>query len=803
MAAERKKKRKSAVVVSPEPDNVPERLSKLMQAVLERTVYNKPLKKEMIIILQDLCKMYTPTGSEKPVIDYCWDKLSNAGFKVQTDKVNNLFAVRGGEDGSKLVCINAHTDTVQAYADRNVAETLEYRWFSDVMTGNGRMMGGDDRCGIAVALTLAMYTNLPMKIILTAGEEVGGTGSAELKKTDFDDVAFCFTIDRKGGDDIIWKYCGRTCAPKEFVDQFIALAHRTTGLIFSEADGSYADTYTICEFTPCVNLSAGYYNAHTKDDFVDINELYLVMMSVKAAIENMWELISAIDRAPVDWFKDIHAGDKNYSRGKYVDGVSYFYGTGWDNWGLGYGGYYKGEIWNDELGRFVPVKKQEPVTYNKPLTFQKTITPSETGKEKPKVSEEIAQKNLQDRAQIFKAFGKKCHIDYDNIVGRDDKTPEKTTIEEHEQYTMSMHEGVLLASYNDWKTSDERWDELLQAGDISPFVYRMGIEEHARQRKAREMLKSDIVPRLPEAHIPEKTVVKPNNEDPLNSFGDMYNDPGYTTGGEEEDPRRAPDQVLSWATKDAMEADALEELNEIGMNSGFLPGSNEYGIFVDFVTGNTTETELLYYVDHGLIDSMLYERALEARKEYEATLRLKQLQMTYEQEKEDEAEYERRARYQKNRKEKRAITMSRTFDHETKKHPVSPDVMALRGALDNYEKIQVTRFALGQITQQEWVRRWQIGDISDDLYRAGKNEQAFFKKHGKLSGRFTVDRDAEDVSDADDVREKYPTNYKYNYDETPTQKAARLREEMEREFQRGVNEGRAERKRQREEREGS
>ena len=54
---------------------------------------------------------------------------------------------------------------------------------------------------------------------------------------------------------------------------------------------------------PGVNLSAGYYNAHTDKDFVLVNELYNVMMSVKAAIEHRRELTEAIKRAPADWQK--------------------------------------------------------------------------------------------------------------------------------------------------------------------------------------------------------------------------------------------------------------------------------------------------------------------------------------------------------------------------------------------------------------------------------------------------------------------------------------------------------------------
>ena len=46
--------------------------------------------------------------------------------------------------------LNAHTDTVQRDSDKDVADFVEYVWMNDAYTGNGKMLGGDDKCGIAV-----------------------------------------------------------------------------------------------------------------------------------------------------------------------------------------------------------------------------------------------------------------------------------------------------------------------------------------------------------------------------------------------------------------------------------------------------------------------------------------------------------------------------------------------------------------------------------------------------------------------------------------------------------------------------
>ena len=142
-----------------------------------------------------------------------------------------------------------------------------------------------------------------MKIIFTVEEEIGGHGARAITKADVSGVSFFFTIDRMHGTDLISTYCGRPCAPTEFVTEFIRIAKYATDVTFKDTGGSFADTYTISAMVPGVNLSAGYYNAHTDKDFVLVNELYNVMMSVKVAIEHRRELTEAIKRVPADWQK--------------------------------------------------------------------------------------------------------------------------------------------------------------------------------------------------------------------------------------------------------------------------------------------------------------------------------------------------------------------------------------------------------------------------------------------------------------------------------------------------------------------
>ena len=696
------------------------RANTVMQRMLEETVYKKPMKKELHIFLQDLIKMYSPTGQEKPVVDYCNNVLRSAGFKTYSDTVNNLFAVRGNVPGARLVCINAHTDTVQTVADQNVADYVSYLWEKDIYTGNGKMIGGDDKCGIAVALTLATQTDLPMKIILTAGEERGGIGSGALIKSDFSDVVFCFTIDRRGGEDLISEYCGRVCAPQTFVDQFINLVFRNIGLKFKTEEGSYADTYTICEFTPCVNLSAGYYNAHTAQDFIDVTELYDVMIAVKLAIENVDELISAIDRSGTDWFKDKHANDPDYKRGKYI-GRTYYV----DSYGYPYNTAYRDDsFWyGSGANRELPKSAQRPLTLPVPADDR----PFTTRKE----DEESNRKKLRENLAIL--TGQKCHIYYDKVAGRDDKTPTQTTVEEHVDHSMTLHEGVLLASYNDGRTPDDIWDRYLRDGEIRPFVYHIGIRSKVKVNNDR--LREDIR-RANCASEDAVNVPIHYDKNALDNFEGLYEDSRDAIRGEEERPEVDSVNPASWAIEDAIELDAAEELIDVGRQSGYLPGSTEYGIFVDYVTGNIAIDELTNYLDTQIIEVGLYNAAIEGRRDYQATLRLKRLQKTYQQP-----------------------------PVETKKKKTSKTTVHGYRFTDDEKKI-ITDHAIGrtsdkQIDSMEWFR-----EITSRVLAAAREERMFFEKYGKLSGNYTVDDDALSYTEGKSQKRE-PADRKWGEKRTP------------------------------------
>ncbi len=265
----------------------------------------RPLRNELATHLLNLCRIYSPSGYERGVIDYCVPLLQQNGFEVTVDDIGNIIATRGKTESGKYIMVNAHMDTVQRQDDAIMMTDpnfVYYDRFWNIIAGHNVMVGGDDKCGCAIAMTLATSTTLSFKILLTVGEEAGCYGVEAVDKKVFDDVLFCFTADRKHCCDIIDHYCGRTCAPDTVTKEISAVA-REHNIFMEKNSGSVADTYHICQYVPAVNLSSGYYNAHTSFDFIRVGETHDTMMVIRQFILNPGRMAAAIAAAPKNWQK--------------------------------------------------------------------------------------------------------------------------------------------------------------------------------------------------------------------------------------------------------------------------------------------------------------------------------------------------------------------------------------------------------------------------------------------------------------------------------------------------------------------
>lgn len=147
--------------------------------------------------------------------------------------------------------------------------------------GKDRVLGGDDKCGIFIALEVArILPNMPMKILFTVEEEIGCVGIDKfvIHSADwFDNVAYSLTIDRREGDNLLWSQLGKRSCDNAFAGR-LAKAGIECGIPVKLQDGSVADVITIRDYVPnAVNMSAGYYSAHTSEEYIVISELLQII----------------------------------------------------------------------------------------------------------------------------------------------------------------------------------------------------------------------------------------------------------------------------------------------------------------------------------------------------------------------------------------------------------------------------------------------------------------------------------------------------------------------------------------------
>lgn len=239
------------------------------------------------------------------------NELVDFGYSKEKVHHKSKFLYAEGDAPYMLV---AHLDTVHKKLPSIICYSKDGNY---MMSPQG--IGGDDRCGVYIILTL--LNKLPFKpyIVFTMDEEIGGIGAkafADYMATkDVPDLKYIVEFDRKGSKDCVFYDCDN--------DDFTNFVE---GFGFKTEYGSFSDISTIAPAlgVAAVNLSSGYYNPHTEHEYVSMNDMHdIIEMSF-----NM--LCSECEK-----FEYV---EKVYSVSKY--GYRYSYGYGYDN-DYDYSNYYK------------------------------------------------------------------------------------------------------------------------------------------------------------------------------------------------------------------------------------------------------------------------------------------------------------------------------------------------------------------------------------------------------------------------------------------------------------------------------
>jgi hypothetical protein len=179
-------------------------------------------------------------------------------------------------------------------------------------------IGGDDRCGVYMIQRLIAERGLRPTVIFCEDEEIGGVGSDILCRnktilTMLSTEKLFIELDRAHANDLVYYYDDN----KEFHDW----CAKVTG--WKEDHGSFSDISNFCPETGIagVNLSCGYYKAHTTDEYVVWEEMIAAIDAaeklIKAAADV--EQFDYVERKPV--YTSLYGNKRSSYESWYYDDV--------------------------------------------------------------------------------------------------------------------------------------------------------------------------------------------------------------------------------------------------------------------------------------------------------------------------------------------------------------------------------------------------------------------------------------------------------------------------------------------------
>jgi tripeptide aminopeptidase len=300
--------------------------------------------------LKEILGVQSYSHQDAVMINFLVKELrSIEGLDLSQDAYGNLYAIKGkGIGPDKLYpAVVAHVDTVHKLIPADYFHVVEvagtvFGWDSSKNQMHG--IGGDDKVGIYMCLQLLRELD-NLKVALFRNEEVGCLGSTEAHMPFFDNVTLVLQADRRGSTDFISYSNGTDLMDKTFLNAIDVTLEKFG---YSEDMGTLTDVGQLKKNklkVVCANVSCGYYNAHSDDE-------YVVLSEVDTCLQLFAEIIGLYgDR------KWLHEYDptSGYSSGGYAGSGGWGSGKGYNSWST----FGPNKEWDQKLKMWVDLPKKK------------------------------------------------------------------------------------------------------------------------------------------------------------------------------------------------------------------------------------------------------------------------------------------------------------------------------------------------------------------------------------------------------------------------------------------------------------
>lgn len=257
---------------------------------------------------KELLSVPSKTYQEDKMVKYLMDELSQMeGIEVVCDDHKNIYVTKGTlDEGEYYPMFISHTDTVHNLVDEIIVKE-EYllrpytfgKEFGDkqvlclkaydkneIPTG----IGGDDKCGIYICLELLRQLD-KVKVAFFVSEETGCNGSKMVNTEFLNNVGYCTQYDAPGDHLISYSCMGTVLFDKD--GEFFDLSLRAITKGFKNEMMVQSHPYTDIMIMKqksdlsCINMSCGYYNMHTANEFVCIDDVERSIVAGKNMVDSL------------------------------------------------------------------------------------------------------------------------------------------------------------------------------------------------------------------------------------------------------------------------------------------------------------------------------------------------------------------------------------------------------------------------------------------------------------------------------------------------------------------------------------
>ena len=230
------------------------------------------------------------------LINYCRPVQKNLkamlADELSCQREKERILVRDGflySPGSHPVLLIAHLDTVHQQAPTVFSIDKTKSPDGDLWCREG--IGGDDRCGVFIIMEL--IKRLDCHVLFTEDEETGGRGAIQFSDSGIKpDVQFIVEFDRQGNNDAVFYDCDNP--------EFTAFVESGG---FRRREGTFSDISYIAPATgiAAVNLSSGYYHAHSRREIIRIADVESVIERASRLLSNVGTKYEYKEREYSDW----------------------------------------------------------------------------------------------------------------------------------------------------------------------------------------------------------------------------------------------------------------------------------------------------------------------------------------------------------------------------------------------------------------------------------------------------------------------------------------------------------------------